>query len=202
MQKLHSMGNGLSNHCNRKGKKHGSINTLPSRSFTASALPYEDLWYCSTRTVLPHRHGERRRQAMSCHLLLSNQDDRVILIHWHVTVVHHCKASGRLYLPRPPRNHSVERDRYSIVRTYTFTFGAEFIERLDLKPRPFRAVDIERDSHGIFFQEGRETFIHGDVFITLDVQQLNDCITVLDDRSRLFAAFFFILTFFRIGREL
>ena len=100
------------------------------------------------------------------------------------------------------KQRHVERSMTSTAATYTFAFGTQLVEWLDLKPGTFGAADIERHAHGILFQECWQTFVHGDVFVALHVQQLDDRVAVLDDRARLLAVLLVVLTLLGVGGRL
>lgn len=64
--------------------------------------------------------------------------------------------------------------------TYIISFTAELPERLDVEPGTFVPGRVQRNTHGILFQERRETFVHRQKLVTLDVKELRQKTSCLE----------------------
>ncbi len=56
--------------------------------------------------------------------------------------------------------------------TYIISFTAEFPEGLNVEPGALVPGRVQRNAHGILLEQSRETLVHRQVLITLNVQEL------------------------------
>lgn len=73
-----------------------------------------------------------------------------------------------------------ERD-FMLRGTYIISFAAELPERLDVEPGTFVPGRVQRNAHGILLQERREPFVHRQKLVTLDVKELRQKTSWLED---------------------
>ena len=64
----------------------------------------------------------------------------------------------------------------------TVNIKDHLVERKNIEPGPLVSGRVQRDSHCILLQKSRESLIDGEIFVRLDVQQL-DHISVLGRRQ-------------------
>lgn len=56
--------------------------------------------------------------------------------------------------------------------TYIISFAAELPEGLNVEPGALVTGRVQRNTHGVFFQQSRETLVDRQVLVALDVQEL------------------------------
>lgn len=55
---------------------------------------------------------------------------------------------------------------------YIVSVGAQLPEGLDEEPRALVACPVQRDPHGVFLQQSRESLVHRQVFVAFHVEEL------------------------------
>lgn len=70
----------------------------------------------------------------------------------------------------PTMHHS-----HRLVRTMTHTVsdGAQFVERLYVKPGPLVSSSVQHHPHGVLLQQRRQTLVHRQVLVALQVEELS-----------------------------
>lgn len=57
-------------------------------------------------------------------------------------------------------------------QTYVISFAAELPERLNVEPGALVPRRVQRNPHGVLLEQSRETLVHRQVFVALNVQEL------------------------------
>lgn len=58
------------------------------------------------------------------------------------------------------------------TETYIISFAAELPEGLNVEPGSLVPGRVQRNPHGVLLKQSRETLVHRQVLITLNVQEL------------------------------
>lgn len=59
------------------------------------------------------------------------------------------------------------------VMTHTVPNGAQLVEGLDVEPGAFISSSVQHHPHGVLLQQSRQTLVHCQVFVALQVEELS-----------------------------
>lgn len=59
------------------------------------------------------------------------------------------------------------------VMTHTVPDGAQLVEGLDVEPGAFITSSVQHHPHGVLLQQSRQTLVHCQIFVALQVEELS-----------------------------